>query len=359
VELDNHAEVWQIGGSQYPIMAMPAVAGRPKEEWTRAATRYSDIRRGCYEPEARVRDMDLDGVYACLNFPSTIGSFAGTRFLTAVDDPELAHALVRAWNDWYAEEWVGQHPDRSIGCGIACLGDPQQAAVEVRRNAARGFTTLSFPENPADLGLPALGSGHWDPLFAACEEVGTVVCLHVGSSHWFAAHPTSPFQAECVLFPLAAARAAVEFLWSGIPARFPDIQIVLAEGGVGWIPMVADRMAYVLDHSGFGEGGWLWPDHPRDLLARNFNFCTLEFDSAWMWPAIGIDRIMVECDFPHADSLWPDTQARLAEALRELSDDDVQKVTWENASRLYRHPVPDEARASFSSAGATPKVRAG
>ncbi len=126
--------------------------------------------------------------------------------------------------------------------------------------------------------------------------------------------------------------------------KFPDLQIALSEGGVGWVPMIYDRLGYVLSHSGVNlSSDWPWAEDPRDVLRRNFHFCTLEHASgAEHWAAIGIDRIMVEVDYPHADSSWPDTQASVAQVVGSLDAADVRKVTWENASRLYRHPVPAE-----------------
>ena len=56
---------------------------------------------------------------------------------------------------------------------------------------------------------------------------------------------------------------------------------------------------------------------------------------------IGVDHICIESDYPHADSTWPDTQPRAAAALAEVPADVVRKVTWENASKLFRHPVPE------------------
>ena len=55
---------------------------------------------------------------------------------------------------------------------------------------------------------------------------------------------------------------------------------------------------------------------------------------------IGIDHIMVETDYPHADSSWPDTQELLAQRFAGIPDDDVAKMTHENAARLFRHPLP-------------------
>jgi hypothetical protein len=56
---------------------------------------------------------------------------------------------------------------------------------------------------------------------------------------------------------------------------------------------------------------------------------------------IGIDHILVEQDYPHCDSTWPRTQQVLEHEIGGLPAEDIRKITWENASRLYRHPVPE------------------
>ncbi|MBV8960735.1 MAG: amidohydrolase family protein, partial [Actinobacteria bacterium] len=60
---------------------------------------------------------------------------------------------------------------------------------------------------------------------------------------------------------------------------------------------------------------------------------------------IGVDKILLEADYPHCDSTWPDTQAVIEQEIGGLPADDVRKITWENASNLYRHPVPPEVQA--------------
>ncbi len=56
---------------------------------------------------------------------------------------------------------------------------------------------------------------------------------------------------------------------------------------------------------------------------------------------IGIDHIMVESDYPHADSSWPDTQRLLLTTWGELPDDELRAVAAGNAAGLFRHPLPD------------------
>ena len=82
---------------------------------------------------------------------------------------------------------------------------------------------------------------------------------------------------------------------------------------------------------------------PADVFRRNFWFCAIDDPSAYrQLDVMGVDNVMVESDYPHADSTWPNTQQMLREHLAGLADDDVQRVTWRNAAALFRHAVPDE-----------------
>ena len=151
--------------------------------------RFDEMRHGAWDINARIDDMNLDGVYASLNFPSFLAGFGGGRLQTATSDLNLALATVRAWNDWHVEEWAGSYPDRIIPLQITWLHDPKLGAEEIRRNAARGVHALSFPEDPSLLGMPSIFTDHWDPIYRACEETDTVLCLHTGSGGGVPTHP--------------------------------------------------------------------------------------------------------------------------------------------------------------------------
>ena len=233
VETDDGRQVWRYEDREYPNIGLNAVIGRPREEWSMDAARFDEMRRGCWDIDARIADMDLAGIWASLNFPSLIAGFAGTVFWKS-DDPELGLAALRAWNDWHLEAWAGAYPDRIIPLQLPWLADPQLAPEEIRRNAARGFKAVSFPELPAQCGIPSLHSGVWDPFFAACEETDTVVCLHTGSAQWAPIPaPDTPFETITTLFPVNGLVACADMLWSGIPVRFPRLNITLGRGRAG------------------------------------------------------------------------------------------------------------------------------
>ncbi|MER7004274.1 amidohydrolase family protein [Dactylosporangium sp. NPDC000555] len=341
IEKDG-SHVWVYDGKEFPNVGFNAVVGRPVDEYSMEPSRFTDMRRGSWDIHERIKDMDLSGVYASLCFPSFLPGFAGQRLQLSTKDAELALAATRAWNDWNIEAWSGAYPDRMIPCQLPYFLDPEVGAQEIYRNAERGFKAVTFTEAPHMLGLPSLHTGHWDPIMRACAETGTVVNLHIGSSG------TSPSTAEDappdvvgVLFFGYSMFSAVDWLYSRIPVRFPDIKIVLSEGGIGWVPGLVDRLNHMLSyHSMYGT--WKGIDlTPAEVLLRNFYFCAVEDPSTFaLRDVIGVDHILLEQDYPHCDSTWPHTQRTIEEEIGGLPEADVRKMTWENASVLYRHPVP-------------------
>jgi len=340
---DGGAQYWLYEDRRYPNVGLNAVVGRPKESWSMDPSRFDEMRPGCFDIEARVADMDINGVWASVCFPSLVAGFCGSVFFGSTD-LELGLASLRAWNDWHHEVWAGTHPERIIALQVPWLADVETAAADVRANAARGFKAVSFPEFPAQLGLPSIFSGVWDPFFVACEETSTVVCLHTGASAWAPLpSPDPPFELLPTLFPVNALVAAAEWLWSGVALRFPGLRVALSEGGIGWVPMLLDRVDYVLGHSASGTESTAWPSDllPSEVLRRNFWFCTIDDPSTVaLRHRIGVDHIMVESDYPHADSTWPDTQEVLAKAFAGVPDDELRMMASGNAARLFRHPLP-------------------
>ena len=340
VETDEGHQVWEFEGNRHFQVGMNAIAGRRPETIRIEPFRYDQMRPSCYDVEARLHDMDINGVWAAVNFPSMVTGFSGRVFYQA-QDQDLGYACTQAWNDWLYEEWHQPHPDRIIPVGIPHLTDPQRAAEEIRRNAARGFTGVSFPERPHDVGLPSLWDrAHWDPIIEACVETETVVSLHVGSSGMKGFPPgATSFELGAVLFGQQSLQTAAEWLWSGYPLRQPDMKIALSEGGIGWVAMLIDRLDNLVDRSGYGG---TWDERPSDVLRRNFWFCTLDDPSTIVTRhTIGVENIMVECDFPHGDGTWPDTQAVIEQVWGDIPAPELRMMCSENAAKLYRHPLPD------------------
>ncbi|MDP2013574.1 MAG: amidohydrolase, partial [Actinomycetota bacterium] len=110
---DNPAiDRWEFQGQASFTGGLGAVVSWPKEEWGFEPTGLAEMRPGTYDIHERVRDMNVNGVLAGMNFP-TFPGFAGTH-LAAMPDKQLALAAVKAYNDFIMDELVGSDPGRFI-----------------------------------------------------------------------------------------------------------------------------------------------------------------------------------------------------------------------------------------------------
>ena len=128
VDTADGRQTWLFDGQELPNVGFNAVVGRPVEEYSFEPVTYDEMRRGAWDIDARGADMDINGVYASLNFPSFLPGFGGARLQLTSPDLELSEACVRAWNDWHIEAWAGAYPDRIIPCQIPWYHDVEVGA---------------------------------------------------------------------------------------------------------------------------------------------------------------------------------------------------------------------------------------
>ena len=225
VDTEEGHEVWHFDGKVFFQVGLNAVVGRKREDWKVEPTRFDEMRRGCYDIDARIRDMDINGVWASVNFPSQITGFCGSVF-SRCSDPELGLAVTRAWNDWFYDEWYSavSRADRADGHHVPRRSRARPPS-EIRRNAARGFTAVTLPEMPHRIGMEPIFSKWWDPIIAACAETDTVVCLHVGSTGVADMPPGAPMvPLGATLFGQLSLSACAEWLWSAMAGALPEPQ---------------------------------------------------------------------------------------------------------------------------------------
>jgi predicted TIM-barrel fold metal-dependent hydrolase len=331
------SDCWFYGDLVAPHKRHVAAVGFDRDDMTLSPITYDEMRPGCYDPKARLEDMDADWVEASLCFP-TFPRFCGQTFAEAADK-ELALACVRAYNDWMVEEWCGDSGGRLVPLTIVPLWDAELAAAEVRRNAARGVTAVAFSEIPAKLGLPTLHSGWWEPFFAACEETDTIVCMHIGSSSQMPA--TSPDAPPAVAASLSfgnAMSSLCDFLFSGLLVRRPGLRLAYSEGQIGWIPYILERVDDVwLQHRAWGGVRDLVPEPPSTYWFRQIYGCFYrDRHGLESLHRIGVDRVTFETDYPHTDSTWPYTKKIFLEQVEDLDDDTVYKIARGNAISMLR-----------------------
>ena len=145
VETVEGHEVWEFDGQIFFQVGLNAVVGRDRRDWLVEPTRFDEMRPGCFDVDARVRDMDINGVWASVNFPSQITGFCGSVF-SRCSDPELGLAVTRGVERLVLRGVAPGAPgaDRADGHHVPRRrrarggGDPTQRRARLpRRHAAR------------------------------------------------------------------------------------------------------------------------------------------------------------------------------------------------------------------------------
>ena len=330
------ADCWIYEDLVYINKRHVAAVGYDRDDMTMSPITYDEMRPGCFDPKARLADMDLNWVEASLCFP-TFPRFCGQTF-TEAKDRELALACIKAYNDWMVLEWCGDSGGRLIPLIIVPLWDADLAAVVVRRNAERGVRAVTFSEIPPHLGLPSIHSGFWDPFFQACADTGTVVNMHIGSSSKMpATSPDAPVAVAATLSFNNAMGSLADFLFSGVLIKFPTLRLAYSEGQIGWLPYILERADAVWeDHRAWGGVADTIPEPPSTYFHRQVWGCFFkDFHGLRSLDVIGEDKVTFETDYPHTDSTWPDTRKIAGRMMAGLTPEVIDKVVRGNAIHLY------------------------
>ena len=147
----------------------------------------------------------------------------------------------------------------------------------------------------------------------------------------------------------------LSWLFSGQFDRMPNLKIALSEGSIGWIPSFLERGQQVIDEQrywaargvelptyGSGDGGasshaLLETLHLSEMFRRHIFGCFIDdIHGLHNLDEIGEDNVMIETDYPHSDTTWPDSIGLVQKRLAHLPPGVQHKILRGNAERLYR-----------------------
>ena len=328
---------WVYEDLAKPMGKVSAVAGLPLDNLTNEPIAYSEMRPGCYDPMARLADMDLNWTERSLCFPN-VARFCGQMFLEAKDH-DLALKCVRAYNDWMIDDWCGPSGGRLIPLCITPLWDAQLSADEVYRNAARGCRAVTFSEMPHFLNLPSIHDpdGYWDPFFAACNETDTVINMHIGSGSRMAENsPFAPRGAHLAMTFNMAQLSMAEWLTSGLLARFPELKLAYSESQIGWMPFLLERLDNLFLEKSYAELPAVI-DRPLSHYVPGRVYGCFFDDQTGVRnrESIGVTQICFETDYPHQDSTWPNSHLVVKKIQDEVSPKELEMILRTNAMDLF------------------------
>jgi predicted TIM-barrel fold metal-dependent hydrolase len=344
---------WLFAGATDPDpIGLVATPGMPYDAFRWTGVTYDQARPGCYDGAERLKDMDIDGVDACLLFAPqrTIGHFLGD------DDDDFVLAGVDAYNNFLAEQFCAPDRRRLVGLAqIPSLGTDN--AVEYVRKARKqdfkGVVISCWPSGRDSI------SDEDDPFWAAACDEGMPVCIHINLISRKARQAQRRASAEAAsrgnkgIYGGTAAKANAkavaglgsvfsvvpstigQLIFTGVFERFPDLKVVMVETGVGWIPHFLEQ----IDDRYWRNRSWgniPIKEAPSFYWYRNMA-ATFIVDRNGIQNryGVGVDNMMWSSDYPHHGNDWPYSRKVINEMMCDVPQEERAKIVGGNAVRLF------------------------
>jgi len=288
---------------------------------------------GSGDIDKRLKDMDQEGFDQTIMYPQMLLGLIRHPHL------ELREQIFRIYNEYIAER-AKQAPDRLFPVGVfGNWWDPAAAERSMQQIVDLGLKTFMMPLEPGvDVdGKPiAWGEPMSDHLFSVISESGVPLSLHIGES------PKTEGRGGWGINVLTTIQPFIDpfarFVFSGLFDRNPKLQVVFAEGGFGWVPVMLQDAEMIMDN--YPPLHNPKPKHRPTDYWREHCYATFMNDPIGFENIhhVGTDRIMWSCDYPHAEGTFGYSWQSMKAVVDAVGPEAAVEVLGGNARRVYKLP---------------------
>jgi predicted TIM-barrel fold metal-dependent hydrolase len=339
-------DVWVVAGRPSAPPGIFTMAGFDGTVPDFRAT-WEELPASAYDARARLEHMDREGIWAQVLYPN-VGGFGNGAFL-GLNEPELMLECVRAYNDFLID-WTSEDPRRLVPVMALPFWDVPTCVREIERCAAKGHKAVLMGSQPQAFGQPALIDRHWDPIWAAAQAAELSISFHIGGGDMSDLLDTTTnigtranFARVSALFFIDNSRCLADIFFGGICHRFPKLDFVSVESGVGWIPPTLESFDWQWRNGGVAREHPEYELLPSEYFRRQVYGCFWFEEQARDAIAKYPDNFLYETDFPHPTSMSPGPQTPADRprvyadrALAGLPEEALAKVLHDTAARIYK-----------------------
>ena len=336
----DRGDWWYVDGARLFSGLGGADTGRRFDapETLRTEARFEETRAGAYEPEIRIHDMEIDGVYGEVLYP-TLG-----LLVYWLQDGELLSAICRAYNDWVAE-FCRADPKRLKGIAMINVDDVDDAVGELKRSAKMGLSGAMITVYPYE--EKSYNRPFYEPFWAAAEELGMSLSLHVATNRgrrggdpatqeddaFTVKHDLALISARAYWVQVSIAR----MIFSGVFERYPALQVISTEHEVAWAAHLLTAMDYsYTQRSREHQYRYKTDALPSDFFHKNVSISFQEDAiGIQLRSFIGVDNLMWGSDYPHAESTFPRSREILDRILAGIPEEERARIAGLNAKKLF------------------------
>jgi uncharacterized protein len=342
---------WFMGGRPFMPTAGAAMAG-----WTDPPPDHPPTLdaadHGSWDAKERLKRMDEYGIWAQVIYPN-VGGFGAGNFISLTDET-LRYECVKAYNDFLID-WTSADRSRFIPIMAMPFWDVDLCVKEMERCAKIGHKGVLMTNQPYVWDFPRITDRHWDPMWHCAQDLGLPINFHIGSGDLTQIRNASVDNGRqaayakitCQLF-LDNSNAVMDIILGGLCHRFPQLNFVSVESGIGWVPFVLEAMDWQWLNSGCREEHPEMTMLPSEYFKRQVYACFWfeEMSALKAIEAIGPDNFLYETDFPHPTSMSPGPNSVaiypkdfIEKNLSALPEPTLKKLLQSNSSKLYNLAV--------------------
>ncbi len=341
VDYPRGGQAWSFnGGEWFRPFGLEAAAGRAPADLDTWGNSFENMNPACYDPTARLGDMDIDGIDVAFLYPSA------ARNISSTQDDELYLELFRAYNDalW---DWAQEgDPARLIPVAYMPAIGVESAMQELERCAGKGYRTYVFNDWPGGARFPTAAD---EPFWSLVEELGMVISLHgpgagrtvaavgamTGSASTKAEDTSQVYTNDNRANALGIWKRLGMFAMTGILERHPRLRLNLVETGAGWLPFVEEQLDRTYTHQrSLGQNQLR--KMPSEVIRAQVRAC-IQLDGAAITyrHLIGVDRIQFSTDYPHATCDWPNSRQWSHFIMKGVPEEEKDRILSRNALEWY------------------------
>jgi uncharacterized protein len=350
VRLSDGGDAWLVEGQPLREVPTDLFGGKPLETYRPFGQNY-ETTAGTGPPEQRLHEQDVDGVDAEILFPCV----SGPGMWRSIADDSAYRAVVRAYNDFLAEEYCAADPDRLIGLGLLPWTGVDDAIAEMEHCARIGLKGVHLGVFPSARGFPTPDD---DRFWAAALDMNMPIAVHeeldrTGSrAGQLVDYPGVPRELrerigvrrdlaqKMCMFAHYGSVNAVQMILDGVFDRFPRLRLFFAETQLAWIPMFMETADFRYQRLRFWAEDLLGQRKlsrlPSEYVREHCLWGT-QWDRAGieMRERIGVDRIIWATDFPHLDTEWPNSRAAIERVFAGVPEEEKHRMIAGNAVEFF------------------------
>ena len=295
-------------------------------------------RPGGWDPAARLKDMELDGIAGTVLYSTRAFFIYNTR------TPSYRKRVSRSTTIGLLN-FVSYSPDHFVGLALISLFDTERAVAELERCRNLGLKgAMIWAAPPSD--YPQYWSADWDPVWRAASELDMPLALHTNTAADGNQNSTfSPDNArnwgsiytQYVMAQSVLQRSILALTFGGVFERFPGLKVVCAEGDISWMPALMAR-ADKYYASRIRRG------HDYTLAATPAEYLTENVWISFIKDPLGLElskkygnvnRIMWSTDYPHPAAFFPNSLDVFTQDFASISDEATRKICHDNVADLF------------------------